>query len=126
MHFISFGTFRCQTLTVVRVLATLSNRFLPVLAFCPISYESLGHVGAVQKTFPWGQKSWPTLGPCKNLCFYRTVGQHFSRDRGPLSADTILPIIRTGTGTMNVDRRACCWQFDSARVSMIVKLFPDH
>ncbi len=27
---------------------------------------------------------------------------------------------------MNVDRRARCWQFNSARVSIIEKLFPDH
>ena len=75
---------------------------------------------------PWGEKSQPTLGPGKNLYFDRTVSQQFSRDRVPLGADTILPIIRTGTGTMNVDRRACCWQFDSARVSMIVKVLPGH
>ena len=55
----------------------------------------------VQETvdgIPWGQKSQPTLGTDKNRYFYHTVGQHFGRDRGPISGDTILAIVRTGTG----------------------------
>ena len=55
----------------------------------------------------WGQKSQPTLRPGEKRYFDRTVGQQFSRDRRPIIAVTIRPIVRIGTSAKPVYQRVC-------------------